>query len=247
MLSFLTGRRIIAHRGLHGDRNRAPENSLRAFARAADAGYGIELDLRLSADGQVIVFHDDTLDRVCGVSGEVSRFTYEELQQFPLYGSDQRIPLFSQVMETVAGRVPLVIELKAAGARVQRTLCVKTAALLDDYRGEYCIESFHPSYLFWFRLHRPRVPRGQLCTDFFRTNARGKRWQFFLFELMATNLLTRPDFISYDIRFRHRRLFRFWKRFCTPVGWTLRPGSGDVHALLREFDYLIAERRVSSD
>ncbi len=247
MLSFRTGRKMFAHRGLHGDRSIAPENSLAAFSRAADAGYGIELDIRLSKDGQVIVFHDDTLQRVCGVPGKASDYTYEELLQFPLYHSPERIPLFSEVLELVAGRVPLIVELKASGKHFEIELCRKASAMLDNYSGEYCIESFHPRYLLWFLIHRPEVPRGQLCTDFYRTQAEGRRWQFFLFELMLTNLLTRPDFISYDIRFHHRRLFRFWRHFCTPVGWTARPDSGDPKKLLKVFRYLIAERHMTTD
>ena len=247
MLSFRTGNRIIAHRGLHGDRSTAPENSMEAFRRAVRAGYGIELDIQFSRDRQIVVFHDDTLHRVCGVCGRVRDYTYEELQQFPLHGSPERIPLFSDVLKLVDGRVPLVVELKAQGNRYIPELCRQAALLLDRYPGEYCVESFHPRYVNWFRLHRPLVRRGQLCTDFFLTNAQGMRWQFFLLETMATNLITRPDFISFDIRFRHHPAFRFWRHFCTPVGWTLRPGTPEPQKLLEEFDYLIAERVTSSD
>ena len=247
MLSFRTGKRLFAHRGLHGDRSVAPENSMEAFRRAADAGYGIEMDIQFSRDRQIVVFHDDTLQRVCHACGRVCDFTYEELQQFTLHDSQERIPLFSEVLKMVNGRVPLVVELKAAGGRYDRELCEKTAELLDRYPGEFCVESFHPRFLYWFRWHRPLYRRGQLCTDFFLTNARGWRWQFFLFESMALNLLTRPDFVAFDIRYRHHPAFRFWKRFCTPVGWTLRPESEHMDLLNKDFKYFIAEKAMSSD
>ena len=89
-----------------------PENSLPAFRRAVEAGYGIELDLHLTTDGQLVVFHDDTLDRVCGVSGRVDESSYPELQQLRLSGTDETIPLFSQVLEVVAGKIPMIVEVK---------------------------------------------------------------------------------------------------------------------------------------
>ena len=247
MLSFRTGHRIIAHRGLHGRQDTAPENSMEAFRRAVDAGYGIELDVQFSRDRQIVVFHDDTLLRVCGVCGRVNDYTLEELQRFRLHTSEQRIPLFAEVLSLVDGRVPLVVELKAPGNRYDPELCEQVSALLDHYAGEFCVESFHPRYVYWFRKNRPLYRRGQLCTDFFLTNARGFRWQFFLIESMVLNLLTRPDFIAFDIRFRHHPAFRFWKHFCTPVGWTLRPDSKHMDALDKDFKYFIAEKAMSSD
>ena len=166
MLSFRTGKKLIAHRGLHGRRDIAPENSMEAFRRAVDAGYGIELDIRFSKDRQIVVFHDDTLERVCGACGRISDYTYEELQQFRLHQSEERIPLFSDVLELVGGRVPLVVELKADGNRYIPALCEDAARLLDPYPGEYCVESFHPRYVLWFRRNRPLVRRDSSVRTF---------------------------------------------------------------------------------
>ena len=129
----------FAHRGLHRADKSVPENSLEAFRLAEEAGYGVELDVQLSQDGQVVVFHDDTLDRVCSVHGRVDAFPYEQLRQMSLCGTEQHIPLFSQVLEVFGGRGPLLVELKT-GPR-NRELCEKTLALLEGYRGEVCIES----------------------------------------------------------------------------------------------------------
>lgn len=105
------GRRY-AHRGLHCAQDGIPENSLPAFRRAVEAGYGIELDLHLTTDGQLVVFHDDTLDRVCGVTGRVDEKSYAELQQLRLLGTEERIPLFSEVLDIVAGKIPMIVEVK---------------------------------------------------------------------------------------------------------------------------------------
>ena len=152
--------RNFAHRGLHSEDQSIPENSLKAFDLAAEAGYGMELDVQLSKDGQVVVFHDDALDRACGVAARVDELEYDELRKLPLFGTTERIPLFSEVLSLVGGRTPLIVELKN-GPRNDE-LCEKTWALLRPYPGAYCIESFNPLIVAWFRFHAPTVLRGQL-------------------------------------------------------------------------------------
>ena len=127
--------RNFAHRGLHKRDKSVPENSLAAFERAASYGYGIELDVQLSKDGQVVVFHDDTLNRVCGVDARVDSKTLEELRQLRLCGTDETIPLFSEVLKTVRGRGALIVELK--NGKRNKELCEKTYALLRRYTGDY--------------------------------------------------------------------------------------------------------------
>ena len=191
----------FAHRGLHSPDKSVPENSLEAFRLAAEAGYGAELDVQLTKDGQVVVFHDDTLDRVCGVHGRVDEFSFEELQTMGLCGTAHRIPLFSQVLDTVAGRGPLIVELKTG--RRNRELCKKTYALLQDYRGEACIESFDPRIVAWFRFHARDLVRGQLAapTDEYTKDGRGLLQSYMLSRTLL-NFLARPQFIAYKIGFR---------------------------------------------
>ena len=188
----------FAHRGLHRADRSVPENSLEAFRLAGEAGYGAELDVQLSKDGQVVVFHDDTLDRVCSVHGRVDAFTYEELRQMSLCGTEQHIPLFSRVLEVFGGRGPLIVELKT-GPR-NRELCEKTLALLETYRGDVCIESFDPRIVAWFRRHAPRLLRGQLAAPMeeYTKDGRGKA-QAFLLSRCLLNILSRPQFIAYKI------------------------------------------------
>lgn len=190
--------RYIAHRGLHscGD-GVVPENSLAAFRAACEEGYGIELDVQLSADGQVVVFHDDGLKRVCGVDAPVCSKTLEELKALPLLGSEERIPLFSEVLETVAGRAPLIVELK--NGKRNDELCEKTLALLKEYTGDFCIESFSPSIVRWFREHAPQIVRGQLACQAKDYGADSQIGPFFLSHCLL-NVLSRPHFIAYDLK-----------------------------------------------
>ena len=151
-----------AHRGLWSED--IAENTMPAFMAADRAGYGIELDIQLSADGEIIVFHDDNLERLCGRPEKVSDLTASELSWVGITGSCDRIPMFSDVLSRVGKDTPLLIELKGYDI----SLCEKAAALLDEYDGYFCIESFNPLLLNWFRKNRPRYVRGQLTTNLFR-------------------------------------------------------------------------------
>lgn len=187
----------FAHRGLHSRDKSVPENSLKAFELAAAAGYGIELDVQLSRDGQVVVFHDDTLERVCGVQKRVDELSYEELLKLRLCGSDCTIPLFSQVLDTIRGRGPLIVELK--DGKRNRELCEKTYELLSDYRGQVCIESFNPMIVAWFRLHGRDLVRGQLAMPACYYSETMKKPLAFLLSHGLLNFLCRPQFIAYRI------------------------------------------------
>lgn len=211
--------RNFAHRGLHSPDKSVPENSLEAFRLAAEAGYGAELDVQLSKDGQVVVFHDDTLDRVCGVHGRVDEFSFEELQQMRLCGTAHRIPLFQEVLDTVRGRGPLIVELK--NGRRNRELCEKTYALLENYRGEACIESFNPLIVAWFRIHGRDLVRGQLAApmDEYTKDGRSKA-QAFVLSRTLLNFLARPQFIAYKICFRPLTVRLSELLGAMKVGWT---------------------------
>ena len=188
----------IAHRGLFTADQRIPENSLAAFRRAVEAGYGVELDVQLSRDGQVVVFHDDDLKRVCGVDAPVDALDYAELQVLPLCGTGERMPLFSEVLQLVDGRTPMIVELK--NGRRNRELCEKTLALLRAYSGPYCIESFNPTIVAWFRFHAPDLLRGQLAMppQHYGKSERERRRGVVLGNTLL-NFLARPEFIAYEI------------------------------------------------
>ena len=212
-----------AHRGLHDAAAGIPENSLAAFARAIERGYGIELDVQLSSDGIPIVFHDETLDRVCGRAGRVSSMTAAELTAVPLGGGEHCIPTLAEALRLVDGRVPLLVEIKYY--RAPKAIAAAAAALLDAYRGDYCIESFHPLAVAWFRHNRPSVVRGQLAMNYLKKKPDRRRRPYDLaLHLFLTNFLGRPDFIAYDLHDRRALTFRIFSKIFHPTlfGWTAR-------------------------
>ena len=187
-----------AHRGLHGDG--IPENSLLAFDLAVGEGYGIELDVQLSRDGKVMVFHDDTLTRMTGVEKKVCELDSSELSQLSLADTDCKIPTLSEVLKLVDGRVPLLVEMK--GENTDTALVPRLACILREYTGLYCIESFNPLLVHEMKKHLPDAYYGQLYTDVCREKKKRSLLNIAL-TLMATNCLSRPDFISYNKCDRH--------------------------------------------
>ncbi len=182
-----------AHRGLWG--GGIPENSIPAFAAAAAAGYGIELDVQLSSDGDVVVFHDYTLKRMCGDDVRLSSLRGAELSWRRLAGTEYTIPLFEDVLNTVKGRVPILIELKGESSNTE--LCEALSRILGHYNGKVCVESFNPYLLGWFRKHSPRTARGLLYTDVMKKST-GNRKNDFILTSMISNVIARPDFIAVD-------------------------------------------------
>ena len=190
--------RNIAHRGLYKDDQSIPENSITAFKRAVSSGYGIELDIQLSKDGKVVVFHDDTLGRVCSVSERVDSFDYDELKEMSLFSTDERIPLFTEVIKEIDGGTPVIVELKS-GPRNDE-LCKKALDILGEYKGTFCVESFDPTIVAWFKKHAPKILRGQLSQptkDYIKSGK--KRFLSFVLGNTLLNFLARPQFIAYKV------------------------------------------------
>lgn len=220
---------VFAHRGLHNGVR--PENSLSAFRAAKEKGYGIELDIHLLQDGTLAVFHDHTLVRVTGENGKIENLTAADLSRLHLNGTDEVIPTFSDVLSLIDGKVPLVIELKAAsnhGALVDAAMNV-----LKTYNGDYCIESFDPRCLWHLKKRYPDVVRGQLSQNFFKSEEKLSGVTKFLLTYLLTNLLTRPDFVAYKFTDRNclsvtlaRKLWRL-----QGVVWTLTDNEQHKQAL----------------
>ena len=209
----ITAHKFYAHRGLFDNEGDAPENSLAAFRKAVEAGYGMEMDIQLTKDDKLVVFHDATLKRMCGVEGYVWDYTLEELQQFRLANSEQTIPTFEEVLNVVGGKTPLIVEYKMD--RPLTKVCVLGDELLQNYSGAYCIESFHPFALMWYKKHRPEVLRGQLSGKLSKeTSDKKKKVIYSLVSYLLTNVLTRPDFIAYD----HWYVNNISRRVCKALG-----------------------------
>lgn len=230
---------LYAHRGLHDNAMDAPENSMAAFQKAVEAGYGIELDVQLSKEKIPVVFHDFTLKRVCGVEGKVSDFTYEELQKFRLFQSNEKIPTLAEVLHLVQGKVPLIVEYKIAG--MDPEVCVRAEELFQHYEGLYCIESFHPTGLFWYRRNRKHIMRGQLSNSYAKEGETG--YPFLMYEVLhhlLLNFLTKPDFIAYNHKY-HKDMSRVLCRYLyrsVAVAWTIQT-QVDLDARQGDFDLFI--------
>lgn len=211
---------MYAHRGLHNNKSGIPENSLAAFSRAIQHGYGIELDVHLTKDNIPVVFHDDTLLRMCGTAGRLKDYTFEELKRLRLLDTTQTIPSLREVLELTDGKVPLIVELKAEGN--SKLLCETVNRSLSAYRGVYCIESFFPQVLYWYRRNRPDIIRGQLSTDFIKEN--GSCIAHVLLTCLLSNFFSRPDFIAYNHKFAQNLSLRLCVKLfhALPAAWTVR-------------------------
>jgi glycerophosphoryl diester phosphodiesterase len=234
--------KLYAHRGLHDNHSNAPENSMAAFRKAVEAGYGIECDVQLTRDGIPVIFHDFTLARVArydkgfeshypihnldgslGVRGKIGDYSYEELQHFHLLDSEEKIPKFEDFLKMVDGKVPLIIELKIEA--FDTGVCPVADGLLRSYKGDYCIESFNPLGLIWYRKHHPEVMRGQLAEEFLKDEKdefHSKIWKIPSYLLL--NFITRPDFVAYNYKHERNMSRRIVRRLYrnTAAAWTIK-------------------------
>ena len=228
----------FAHRGLH-DEIRA-ENSMSAFSAAINERFGIELDVRLSKDGELVVFHDDTLDRVCGIEGRVDSFTAAELSKMSLSGTKDGIPKFSKVLELVDGKVPLLVEIKEdmGNSRVSE----KCAEMLSRYDGDFIVESFNPLSLRNSKKILKNTPHGILSHKYYAYE-KYRKPLYFLLQVLVTNCLCRPSFVAYDHRhFKCFSLRVLRKMFgVTAFAWTIRSADEEVMAYRHGFDGVIFE------
>jgi glycerophosphoryl diester phosphodiesterase len=190
-VAWLRGR-VYAHRGLHGAG--AVENSASAFAAAIDAGLGIECDVRPSADGEAVVFHDRELDRLTGASGPVAERRAAELARTELRGTRESILPLGEMLALIGGRVPLLIELKSERERPVAPLCRAVARALDRYSGHCAVMSFDPRIGRWFAVHAPDLVRGLVISESAaraRSGAIARRLALWR---------ARPEFLAYDVR-----------------------------------------------
>ena len=240
-LKFFETRRI-AHRGLYDNKTHAPENSLAAFDCAVTAGFAVELDVRLTKDGQLAVIHDATMKRVAKVNKQVAEMTLAEVQSYPLFDTKQRVPSFNEALSAIDGEVPLVVEIKAATD--VDAICSATWEQLREYRGVYCVISFSPLALAWFKKHAPAVLRGQLAMDFFDPwKQRKEPWPVkFSQTYLLTNCISKPDFIAYEFKDAEkiplvlvRKVFRG-----ATAGWTVR-SQAEMDYADRFFDIVVFE------
>lgn len=238
-------RRNFAHRGLFTQDQTVPENSLPAFAAAAAKGYGIELDVQFTADKQLVVFHDDTLDRMTPAAGFVHDMDYARFAALPLAGTGHHPPRFDQMLETVAKAnpaTPLIVEIKSRreySVAYLDEVCRAVLDCLQGYPGPYCIESFDPRVVWRVRRMAPGVLRGQLADSFqsYRRDGAPPLYAWWASHCLG-NFLGRPHFIAWCPEPRNWAV-----RLCARLGammvmWTALPGH-DAAALQAHNDAVI--------
>ena len=211
-------RQAYAHRGLHDADT--PENSLAGFSAAIALGLGIECDLRVSADGRAMVFHDAELERLTGQNGAMAGLNVGDLTALTLGGSTERIPTLRDLLELVDGRVPLLLELKTDRRENVHKLCRAVRRDVEGYGGKVAVMSFDPRIAEWFRKRMPDLPRGLVITeeDARTLSGAAKRW--------LSLWHARPHFLAYDIRDLPSRFATRQARAGLPLlTWTVRSGA----------------------
>lgn len=203
-LNFLKSN-LIAHRGIY-DNIKIPENTISSFTEAIKNKYPIELDARLTKDNKVIVFHDKNLSRMCNIDKYVKDINYNEIKEYKLLNTNNSIPILEEVLKLINGKVPIIIELKVD--RKDFFLEREVIKLLNNYHGLYAIQSFNPLSILYFKIKYPHIIRGLLI----------KNSKY----LGLYNLVTKPDFISYNIKRISKSKMSKYKNKYLLLGWTIK-------------------------
>lgn len=221
----------VAHRGLHDIAKTVPENSLLAFRKAIEGGFAIELDVRITGDNQVVVFHDPDLTRLCGRQGTVRAMPLAELKTLTLLGTPEFVPSFRDVLDLVKGQVPLVVEIKKDKGEPVGILETSVARMLQHYPGPFVVQSFNPRTVKWFQKNAPQIVRGQIATDL-ANMTKGLNW-FTRLQLKRA-LMTGygdPDFLAYDVRDLPSEITAAARQRGLPIlSWTVRSASERARA-----------------
>lgn len=185
-------KRYFAHRGIH---DVYPENSLPAFKEAIDKNFGIELDVHLTSDNKIVVFHDDNLLRMTGQKEYIRYLTLDEVKKYRLNNTEFTIPSLKETLDLVAGKTPILLEIKTEFNT--KKICKYLIRELKSYSGEVFIQSFNPFALRYFYKHAPSYLRGQLSSFF-----AGKKLGFIkrvIIKKLRLNKYAHVDFVSYNI------------------------------------------------
>lgn len=222
-VGFLT-RTPFANRGLHG--TRYVENSRAAVEAAVAHGYGVKVDVQFSLDGMAYVIADSTLDRLTESSGQVRHYASKQLSQIKLAGTDETLPKLDEILGLVAGRAPVLVELKAVEGHVSQ-LCVAVRHAIESYRGEAAVTSLHGEVSRWFASHGERVTRGLMLSD---SSIYAKEEGS---EKVQALWRAKPEFLVFDIAdLPNRFALRQRKRGIPILTWTV--ASAEQQAIAAE-------------
>lgn len=230
---------VYCHRGCY-DNEAVPENSLAAFRLCSEKELAVELDVRPTKDGEVVVFHDETLQRVCCDGRNVRDLTLDELKALSLLGTEERIPTFTEALEACAG-VPIYCEVKTDSTEIDEEFLNKVYDLIESYDGQIVVVSFNPFVLRWFRENHPELIRGFLSCDFKEMKGKQNRLMYTALANLMSNFIAKPDFISY--RFTDKSLGLSMCRFygARLVAWTVRSMDDVEHAVNLGYSTFVGE------
>ena len=234
--------KFIAHRGLF-DREKIPENSMLAFDKALEKGYSIEVDVNMTQDGYIVVFHDNSLKRMTGIKNDITTMTLSEMKKFKLLGTENKIPTFEDVLLQVSGKVPILIEVKPNSK--YKELMEKLINLLEKYNGKYSIQSFDPRIVYWLKKNMPQISRGQISSKNIREVK--SRILKILLGKMVFNVITKPNFISYQYLSINEKFYKKQKNKGREViAWTLK--NKEDYEKIRDYcDMVVFENESTID
>ena len=231
---FLT-EKIISHRGIYDNKN-IFENSLEAITKAKEKNYIVEIDIHITKDDQIVVFHDYNTKRITKKDMIIENNNYKDLNNQDIY----HIPLLEEVLELVNGKVPLLIEIKQK--RKAGKLEHKLMDILNNYKGEYAIQSFNPLTIYWFKKNYPNILRGQLSYKF-KTKKILKLKKYILSN-MFFNIITKPNFISYKYdELSLSKIKKYKQKNITILGWTIK-NKKEYNKYIKIYDNLICEKFI---
>ena len=225
----------LGHRGMFN--KTYPENTLGAFKNAVKHGYGCELDVQMTTDGTLVVFHDYDMARLTGVSGDIRNKSYEEIKNLKILNTKYGIPTFEEVLKVVDGKIPLLVEIKHHKHIGEMERKIKDA--LRNYHGEYAIESFNPRIVRWFYKNAPEIVRGQLsCT--FKDDDVNPILKKLLHALLFMKY-NHSQFLAYDVDdiTKNKKVLKFKKQMPV-ITWSVK-NKDQVTQLKEYFDNYIFE------
>lgn len=207
--------RFIAHRGLHKN-SLIPENSMLAFKAAIEKNYAIEFDINITKDNQIVVFHDDDLNRLCNKKQNIEDVSYDFLKDLNLYESNEKIPLLKELLDEVAGKIPLIIEIKKhKNIGLLENILLE---MLKEYKGEYFICSFEKDILLWLEKNKPKEIRGLI---FESLPIKFKKYEKTVF--LYKYFKSKADFISLEDKLIDSSIYDFCKKKeLDIVVWTIK-------------------------
>lgn len=209
----------IAHRGLHNLDKGIPENTIAAFEQAIKRNIAIELDVHLLKDNNIIVFHDDTLNRACDIDGYVKELKIKDIKNLKLFNTQHKIPTLIDTLDYIDSRVPVIVEIKTdVKANI---ICPVLLEILDKYKGLVAIKSFNPSVCIWFKKNAPKYIRGMLITDFKNEKKYKYIKKLFISSLLLTPIC-KPDFLSVNKYMLKSKKIRKARNKRIILGWTFK-------------------------